>query len=158
MKKIGLKKACFMLLLLSFVVMTFQSCYTTLGRKSLTKQKWIAEHRYQYIESKNTKGWNEYYWRPSKSLLKKQRKATEIVEAEEQETPPPPPPPPVEPYRYRRTRPVDSCCLFSEFIELMIHIFFPGDNWDDNDNDWRDRDDDEEDNDKPHEAPRRRGS
>ena len=150
MRNIDLKKACFMFLLLSFVVMTLQSCYTTLGKKSLTKQKWIAEHRYQYIESKNTNGWNEYYWKPSKSLLKKQRKATEIVEAEEQETPPPPPPPPLEePYRYRRTRSDFSCCLFSEFFEFILHIIFPGSDWDD---------DEEEDNDKPHEAPRRRGT
>lgn len=72
----------------AFMVLTLQSCYTLIARRSFNVRRWIREHEYQYIDNRAVRDWNQYYWRPSSQFKKRLRGGEETVKEEEEfETP-----------------------------------------------------------------------
>jgi len=117
-----MRRAIFMILFFAFMVLTLQSCYTLVARRSFNVRRWIREHEYQYIDSRAVRDWNQYYWRPSSQFKKRLRGGEETVKEEEEFEAP-------EKGRIERRRAEEShcCCLESNFIDLIINIFIPSD-------------------------------
>ena len=117
-----MRRAIFMILFFAFMVLTLQSCYTLVARRSFNVRRWIREHEYQYIDSRAVRDWNQYYWRPSSQFKKRLRGGEETVKEEKEFEAP-------EKGRIERRRAEEShcCCLESNFIDLIINIFIPSD-------------------------------
>jgi len=119
-----MRRAIFMILFFAFIVLTLQSCYTLVARRSFNVRRWIREHEYQYIDNRVIRDWNQYYWRPSSQFKKRLRGGEETVKEEEEfETPEK-----GSIVKRRRAEESHCCCLESNFIDLIINIFIPSDN------------------------------